>query len=255
VARRNAHRAGALGGLASAVALTVLVTFPAAAIAAPLRLSAQLGELYPGVATPIRVGIDNRSGRTARLRWIRVRPAAGVPGCPAGNVASTAASMRLRIGGGRSRSVRVPVKLRATAPDACQGARFLLRLSAGGEAVVGRGIVATGGGGPPTEPARTEPARGGPTRFLGGHPATPPTVTGAFPGTESGPAPQRSPPAAGGGGSRPAASGPRPASPGERAASTAESATEPSRLYLLALALIGALVAFAVWQRRPGEVG
>ena len=86
--------------------------------------------LRPGVPQRLRVRAANR---TKRLLWLtsaaaRVRDAS--PGCPASVLSVRPYRGRLKLRPRGVRTLALGVLLGAEAPDACQRARFPLRLSA-----------------------------------------------------------------------------------------------------------------------------
>jgi len=84
--------------------------------------------LYPGADRRMRVSVRNRDSRPARLRRFRTRVGNANPVCTDGylRVRQLKRPQR-RIGPHRSILIRVRVRVRPSAPDACQGARWPLR--------------------------------------------------------------------------------------------------------------------------------
>jgi hypothetical protein len=139
--------ASALAGRVLRLAsLLVLLAVYAAATASPrprngadeaprtdrLAISAGASGLAPGVSVPLAVRLRNGYGFAIRVGDIRVRAGDARPGCPAAALDVGRTGGRTRVPAGGSRTVRIPAALDATAPDACQDARFPLRLRARG---------------------------------------------------------------------------------------------------------------------------
>jgi hypothetical protein len=95
---------------------------------ATVKARGHVGGLYPGADRRMRVTVRNRDSRPARLRRFRTRVSNANPVC-------TDAYLRVRrlkrpqrrIGPQRSILIRVRVRVRPSAPDACQNARWPLR--------------------------------------------------------------------------------------------------------------------------------
>jgi hypothetical protein len=90
--------------------------------------------LYPGRQARLRLKITNRNSFTIRVTSIRVK-VGGAPGCAASNLGVTGFQGSLRVFPMRTRRLRRPISMSASAPDACMGARF--RLTYTGRAVKG----------------------------------------------------------------------------------------------------------------------
>jgi hypothetical protein len=94
-------------------------------------LRAVARRLYPGGKRPLRVKISNRSRfpiKVTRIR-IRVKRDRTHAACPPRKyVRKTRLRRPMRVGPRSSRRVRLAIKLRYKAPNACQGAVFPLRL-------------------------------------------------------------------------------------------------------------------------------
>jgi hypothetical protein len=89
---------------------------------------AHVGGLYPGAKKPLRVEIVNpRHGRVTVTR-LRIRAHRPNPGCPASVLKFTSPSRPVHIRPQTVRTVKVPVRMRPSAPDACQGGKFRLRV-------------------------------------------------------------------------------------------------------------------------------
>jgi hypothetical protein len=119
-----------IDGLGTSIAPEPLTTGEAAN---PIRVkvSGHVAGLYPGARRRMPTTVRNDYGSPVRLDSIRVRAAAAGPGCSAGNLRVRGfRGARRVIGGHRATRVPVRVAMLASAPDACQGARFPLRFRA-----------------------------------------------------------------------------------------------------------------------------
>lgn len=81
--------------------------------------------LYPGRQARLRLKITNRNSFAIRVTSIRVK-VGSAPGCAAANLRVTAFRGSLRVSPMRTRRLRRPISMSASAPDACMGARFKL---------------------------------------------------------------------------------------------------------------------------------
>lgn len=93
-----------------------------------LRATGKVRGLYPGATKRMKVGVRNRYPDPVRLGFVRTRAADANPGCTRKNLSIRPRTPTQKgIPAGKRRRVRVAVTMLATAPDACQGARFPLR--------------------------------------------------------------------------------------------------------------------------------
>ena len=90
--------------------------------------------LYPGRQARLRLQVTNRNSFAIRVTSIRVK-VGGAPGCAASNLRVTGFRGSLRVFPMRTRRLRRPISMSASAPDACMGARFKLTYT--GRAVKG----------------------------------------------------------------------------------------------------------------------
>jgi hypothetical protein len=96
-----------------------------------LRVSARVrGRLYPGVRRPLVVSIRNRHRRAVTVRSVRVRVRRAPRGCPRRALRLGRFAGGLRVPARRRRVLRLRARLVARAANACQGARFGLRVRA-----------------------------------------------------------------------------------------------------------------------------
>jgi hypothetical protein len=102
-----------------------------------LRGQGHASGFYPGGHGPVWVRVRNPFDHRARVRWIRTYVGKAGPGCPADNLVARRSRGLRQLQSGKwrhvliparqSRRVRVRTRMRARAPDACQGASFPLR--------------------------------------------------------------------------------------------------------------------------------
>jgi hypothetical protein len=102
---------------------------PASASSAVFRVSGRVVGLYPGRAKTMKVRIRNPHPFAIRIKKLRIRVSEGGPGCRAGTIRIGKARVTRPVPARRRLRVRVPVKMRPAAPDACMGARYPLRFA------------------------------------------------------------------------------------------------------------------------------
>jgi len=95
-----------------------------------VRIKGHVDGLFPGVPAKLRARARNRAPRPVRLVWVKARVRSPAPGCGRKYLRTKRAKPRRVIPPHRKRRVRIRVKLRGSAPDACQGVRFRLRYRA-----------------------------------------------------------------------------------------------------------------------------
>jgi len=233
--------------LVGAVALTALL-FPCSAPASDLRLSGDVGRLFPGISQSMRVEVRNPGDRWVRLRWLQVSPTAGTGGCAAGNVIAGRQSTRLLVGPEQTKVASVPVRLRAGAPNSCQGVRFRLRLRAAASVMKASGSGGSGHRAEEAPPSSGAANAGGASPELGGGSMRPLVEAGSrTPPLE---AATRSP---GGARSPSAASGGRSDGDAPPPVGVASRGDLNPVLDLVALALTALLLAWAIRRHRAEE--
>jgi hypothetical protein len=89
---------------------------------------AHVGGLYPGARKFLRVEIANPRQHRVTVRRIRVSADRANPGCAASVLTFTPPTRLFGITPLSVRTVKVPVRMRLSAPDACQGGKFKLRI-------------------------------------------------------------------------------------------------------------------------------
>jgi hypothetical protein len=104
---------------------------------AGLRAEGHVTGLYPGRHRPVWVHVRNPFDRRARVRWIHTRVIDAGPGCSDDELAPRRSRGLRQLKSGHWHHVRIPpyqtrrarvrLRMRARAPDACQGATFPLR--------------------------------------------------------------------------------------------------------------------------------
>jgi|SRR5918996_136130 hypothetical protein len=110
------------------------VRAPSAADGPDLIARGKLEGLYPGAVERLRVHVRNTTGRPVKLSWVRTKVLDASPECSRRNLEVRHRRRPRRphpwIGRRHStRTVKVRAKLLASAPDACQGARWPLRFA------------------------------------------------------------------------------------------------------------------------------
>jgi hypothetical protein len=89
--------------------------------------------LYPGLVRQLRLRITNPNAFPIRVRSVTVKVQSKTASCPSKVLKVRKFAGAKRLGARRSANVKVQIRMRPTATDACQGARF--RLVYGGKAV------------------------------------------------------------------------------------------------------------------------
>ena len=119
----------------AAVAAAQVVTRPVAdeRKAATFTVRGKVGGLYPGVRKILQAKVVNRFSHPIRVRLVTARVRSDVAGCPSGAVKVTPWRGTLRLRPHAAKKVPLKVRMRPTAPNACQGVRFTIRY--GGKAV------------------------------------------------------------------------------------------------------------------------
>jgi hypothetical protein len=100
---------------------------PRHGLRAPVRVTGHVTDLVPGSTAHLRARARNRSRAPIRLLWVKARASAAGPACGRLRLRTTRVRPRVEIAPGATRRLRIPVRLRGGAPDACQGAVFPLR--------------------------------------------------------------------------------------------------------------------------------
>jgi hypothetical protein len=99
-----------------------------------LTLRGSARGLYPGAERWVRIVVRNRTDRDVRLLRLSRRVTDAPAGCPTRALwIGRPRSLPVIAAGGRAR-IRVRVRMRRSAPDACQGAVFRVRFRARGVA-------------------------------------------------------------------------------------------------------------------------
>ena len=94
------------------------------------RVKGHVKNLYPGAQRRLRAKVRNRSNKAVVLRSIRTKVKGAGAGCAKGNLKAHTVHPHQRVRAHDRTKVRIPIKMVAAAPDACQGARFPLRFKA-----------------------------------------------------------------------------------------------------------------------------
>lgn len=102
---------------------------PGGTRAATFRVKGSVGGLFPGAVRTMRVRLRNPHPFALRLRRLRISIVDPSPGCRAGTIRIARVRRGLVMASRRTTKVRVRVRMRPTASDACIGARYPLRFS------------------------------------------------------------------------------------------------------------------------------
>jgi hypothetical protein len=97
--------------------------------AAKVEIRGHVTGLYPGARKRMQLRVHNAYSRHVSLRDVRTRVLDASPGCAARHLSVRRNENPRRIPARRAIQVRVLVRLRMSAPDACQAARWPLRFS------------------------------------------------------------------------------------------------------------------------------
>ena len=89
--------------------------------------------LYPGSSKPLKLRLTNPNDAPISVKLVTVKARSTTVSCPSSAVKATKFKGNKRIGAHRTAKIKVKIRMKATTPDACQGARF--RLIYGGKAV------------------------------------------------------------------------------------------------------------------------
>jgi hypothetical protein len=102
-----------------------------------LRANGHVSGLYPGLHEPVWVHVRNPFARRARVRWVRTWIRDAGRDCPGAYLVPRRSRGLRQLASGRwrhvlvppqqTRRVRVRMRMRRDAPDACQGVSFPLR--------------------------------------------------------------------------------------------------------------------------------
>ena len=96
----------------------------------PLRVSGSVPELFPGVASSLRLTVRNPAPYPVRLTSIEVTAADASPSCSGAHVVAGALPRPRLITPRGRRRVAVPIGLLASAPDECRRQAFPLTFTA-----------------------------------------------------------------------------------------------------------------------------
>ena len=89
--------------------------------------------LYPGSSKPLKLRLTNPNDAPISVKLVTVKARSTTISCPSSAVKATKFKGSKRIGAHRTAKIKVRIRMKATTPDACQGAKF--RLIYGGKAV------------------------------------------------------------------------------------------------------------------------
>ena len=86
--------------------------------------------LYPGAQKTLRARARNKAPYAVALRSVKAKVKKAGPGCPRKAVSTKPSKGQRTIPAHRSRRIEIRVKMKASAPDACQNATFRIRFRA-----------------------------------------------------------------------------------------------------------------------------
>jgi hypothetical protein len=86
----------------------------------------QVGGLYPGASRGLRLTVVNRSPSPLSVTSIRVSVGDANPGCGSATLVPTSFRGSVWIQAWNIKRLKLPVRMRLSAPDACQGALYPL---------------------------------------------------------------------------------------------------------------------------------
>ena len=89
--------------------------------------------LYPGSSKPLKLRLTNPNDAPIAVKLVTVKVRSTTASCPSSAIKATKFKGNKRIGAHRTAKVKVKIRMKATTPDACQGAKF--RLIYGGKAI------------------------------------------------------------------------------------------------------------------------
>jgi hypothetical protein len=89
--------------------------------------------LYPGSSKALKLRVTNPNDAPITVKLVTVKVRSTTVACPSSAVKATKFKGNKRVGAHRTTKIKVKIRMKATTPDACQGARF--RLIYGGKAV------------------------------------------------------------------------------------------------------------------------
>jgi hypothetical protein len=93
----------------------------------PVRVTGDIGDLFPGVTTALPIRVLNLTDGPVRLRWVRTRVRQPDGDCAPGYLHAEQIWPRQRIPAHGRLDLEVPLTLAPEAPDGCQGVKFPLR--------------------------------------------------------------------------------------------------------------------------------
>lgn len=82
--------------------------------------------LYPGSSKPLKLRLTNPNDAPITVKLVTVKVRSTAVSCPSSAVKATKFKGNKRIGAHRTAKIKVKIRMKATTPDACQGAKFRL---------------------------------------------------------------------------------------------------------------------------------
>jgi hypothetical protein len=95
-----------------------------------IKVSGHVKGLYPGRERRLRVGVRNGYRSVITVKSVTATVKRASSGCPKGTISTTPYEGRGKIRAHRTKPLTIRVKMRRSAPDACQGTKFKLRFKA-----------------------------------------------------------------------------------------------------------------------------
>lgn len=92
----------------------------------PVRVSGHVARLYPGATMRLPTTVRNTTAEALRLIWVKTLDWGASDVCRGRYIRAKRVRPRVLIKPGHPERIRIPVRLKAEAPDACEGARFPL---------------------------------------------------------------------------------------------------------------------------------
>ena len=94
------------------------------------QVRAHVRGLYPGASKNLKVRIKNHTGRRVRVTKLRVLVRRASNGCRRSSLHAHRPRREFRLQPHSGRTMKVGVAMRRSAPNACQGRKFRLRINA-----------------------------------------------------------------------------------------------------------------------------
>ena len=93
---------------------------------AAFHVKGHLKGIYPGQKTSMKVKVTNAGHARITLTRLKVKVRSTVAGCPSSSLKFTPFKGHRKIRGDATIAMKLAARMKATSPDACQGARYRL---------------------------------------------------------------------------------------------------------------------------------